>query len=286
MKEQFSFKRQYFPRTMFHICNFIFFTLVVIAMLIPIYKIMVDSVEGAPRYGVNFWPRQPTLQAYQLILTSRSLYWPFLISCYTTVIGTVFGLIICTTAAYVLIHKELPGQKFLSWALLFTMVFSGGLIPTYLTMRSLRLINTLWVILLPGAVSVYNIILMRNFFEGIPGSLFESAELDGCTPVKVFISIVLPLSTPALASIGLFYAVGFWNEYTQYVLFITNTNLYNFQVKLRELVIDDQTLQGAQSFSKAVQNAVVVMATLPFMLVYPFIQRYFVTGITMGSVKE
>jgi putative aldouronate transport system permease protein len=166
------------------------------------------------------------------------------------------------------------------------MVFSGGLIPTYLTMRSLRLINTLWVILLPGAVSVYNIILMRNFFEGIPGSLFESAELDGCTPVKVFISIVLPLSTPALASIGLFYAVGFWNEYTQYVLFITNTNLYNFQVKLRELVIDDQTLQGAQSFSKAVQNAVVVMATLPFMLVYPFIQRYFVTGITMGSVKE
>jgi putative aldouronate transport system permease protein len=286
MKEKLSLRKEYLPRTIFHICNFVFFALVLFAMLVPIWKVIVDSVEGAARYGINFWPRMFTLQAYRHILRSQSLYFPFFISCFTTVTGTFFGLAICTTAAYVLIHKELPGQKMLSWLLLFTMIFSGGLIPTYLTMRSLKLVNTLWVILLPGAVSVYNIILMRNFFEGIPGSLFESAELDGCTPMATFVRIVLPLSIPALASIGLFYAVSFWNEYTTYVIYITNTRLYNFQVKLREIIIDDQTLAGGQAISKTIQNAVIVVATLPFMLVYPFIQRYFVTGITMGAVKE
>jgi len=286
MKERLSFKRRYLPRTLFHLCNFIFFGLVLIAMLVPIYKVVVDSVEGAAKYGMNFWPSQPTLQAYKLILSSKSLYWPFVISCFTTIVGTFFGLLICTTAAYVLIHRELPGQKFLSYALLFTMIFSGGLIPTYLTMRSLKLVNTLWVVLLPGAVSVYNIMLMRNFFEAIPASLFESAELDGCTPMATFVRIVLPLSIPALASIGLFYAVSFWNEYLQYVIYITNTNLFNFQVKLRELIIDSTDIAGGQSYTKAVQNAVIVVATVPFMLVYPFIQRYFVTGITMGAVKE
>jgi putative aldouronate transport system permease protein len=286
MKERLSLRREDLPRTIFHLCNFAFFALVLLAMIIPIFKVIVDSIEGAPRHGMNLWPRQPTFQAYQLILGSRSLYWPFFISCYTTVVGTFFGLVICTTAAYVLIHKDLPGQKLLSYILLFTMIFTGGLIPTYLTMRSLKMVNTLWVILLPSAVNVYNIILMRNFFEGIPGSLFESAELDGCTPMATFLRIVLPLSAPALASIGLFYAVGFWNEYTAYVIYITNTNLYNFQVKLREIIIDDQTLVGGQAYTKAVQNAVIVVATVPFMLVYPFIQRYFVTGVTMGAVKE
>jgi putative aldouronate transport system permease protein len=286
MKERFSFEKDYLPRTVFHLCNFAFFTLVMAAMLIPIFKVFVDSLEGAPQHGMNLWPKQPTLQAYRHILSSKSLYFPFFISCLTTVTGTFFGLFICTTSAYVLIHKELPGQKILSYLLLFTMIFSGGLIPTYLTMRSLRMVNTLWVILLPGAVNVYNIILMRNFFEGIPSSLFESAELDGCTPMATFLRIVLPLSAPALASIGLFYAVGFWNEYTTYVIYITNTNLYNFQVKLREIIIDEQTLAGGQAYSKTIQNAVIIVATVPFMLVYPFCQKYFITGVTMGAVKE
>ena len=286
MKERLSFRKEYLPRTIFHICNFIFFTLVVIAMLIPIWKIIVDSIDGASRHGIFFWPKMPTLEAYQFILRSRTLYWPFFISCFTTVAGTLFGLAICTTSAYVLIHKDLPGQKLLSWALLFTMIFSGGLIPTYLTMRSLKLVNTLWVILLPGAVSVYNIILMRNFFEGIPASLFESAELDGCTPMSIYMRIVLPLSIPALASIGLFYAVSFWNEYTGYVIYITKSDLFNFQVRLRAIIVDNYSLPGGQSIAKSVQNAVIVVATVPFMLVYPFIQRYFVTGITMGAVKE
>jgi putative aldouronate transport system permease protein len=257
-----------------------------IAMLIPILKVFVDSLEGAAQHGMNLWPTRPTLQAYKLILSHRSLYWPFFISCFTTVAGTGFGLFVCTTSAYVLIHRDLPGQKMLSYILLFTMIFSGGLIPTYLTMRALKLVNTLWVILLPGAVNVYNIILMRNFFEGIPPSLFESAELDGCTPMVIFLRIVLPLSAPALASIGLFYAVGFWNEYTTYVIYITNTNLYNFQVKLREIIIDEQTLSGGQAYTKTVQNAVIIVATVPFMLVYPFCQKYFITGVTMGAVKE
>jgi putative aldouronate transport system permease protein len=287
MKDILSFKRQYRSRTVFHICNFVFFTLVLIAMLVPILKVLADSFEGAPTYGIRLWPAQPTIAAYQLILSRKTLYHPFFVSIFTTLTGTVFGLFICTTSAFVLIHKDLPGQKFLSYTMLFTMIFSGGLIPTYLTMRSLRIVNTLWVILLPAAVNVYNIILMRNFFEGIPVSLFESAELDGCTPMNVFLRIVLPLSAPALASIGLFYAVGFWNDYTTYVIYITNTDLYNFQVKLREIIINEQSLSGEiQAYSKTIQNAVIIVATLPFMLVYPFCQKYFITGVTMGAVKE
>ena len=286
MKEKLSFKKEYLPRTIFHICNFAFFTIVLVVMLIPIWKIVVDSLDESARHGIFLWPNRFSVEAYQHILRSRTLYQPFFISCFVTIVGTFFGLCVCTTAAYVLIHKQLPGQKLLSWSLLFTMIFSGGLIPTYLTMRMLGLVNTLWVILLPGAVSIFNIILMRNFFEGIPSSLFESAEIDGCSPVGVYFRIVLPLSVPALASIGLFYAVSFWNEYTSFVIYITDSNLFNFQVRLRALIIEDQSLPGGQSIAKSVQNAVIVVATVPFMLVYPFIQRYFVTGITMGAVKE
>ncbi|NLP45802.1 MAG: carbohydrate ABC transporter permease [Epulopiscium sp.] len=289
MAEKFSFKKEHRARTIFHIVNFIFFAIVVVAMLIPIIKVFVDSLDTSGSYGMRLWPQNPSFSAYKIIFTTTALYKPFLISVYVTALGTFLGLLMCTIGAYVLIQFEMPGRTFFSYLLLFTMIFNGGLVPTYLVMRDLKLLNTLWAIILPASLNVYNLILMRNFFEGIPRSLFEAAEIDGCTPFGIFTKVVLPLSKPALASIGLFFAVAFWNQYTNFTIYISNPRLYNFQVKLRSLIIDDQSLAAASSegiYAKTVQNAAIIVAVLPFVFIYPFCQKYFVTGITMGAVKE
>jgi putative aldouronate transport system permease protein len=268
--------------------NNVFFLIVVLAMLIPLLKVLSDSFDAATVYGINLFPKNFSAAAYKLIFRSRTLLRPLAISGWTTVFGTFLGLVISTIGAYVLTQHKMPGRKFLVNFVMLTMIFNGGLIPTYLTMRTFHLLNTLWAVLLPLSLNVYNMILMKNFFEQIPGSLIESAEIDGCTPFQTFYRIVLPLSKPALASIGLFYAVAQWNEFFNYVMYITNTNLYNFQVKIRELILDSQALEisGATINLRQSQNAMIIVAIIPFMLIYPFCQRYFVQGVTMGAVKE
>lgn len=289
MKEKFTFRNGYAGRTLFKIFNFILFAVIVIAIVIPIYKVLVDSFDLTTVYGLSLWPRKFSTSAYRMIFTTTGLYQPFLISVYVTVLGTLIGLLLCTLGAYVLIQHEMPGRKFFSYFLLFTMIFNGGLVPTYLVIRDFNMLNTLWAVILPISMSVYNLILMRNFFEDIPKSLYESAELDGCTPMGTFWRIVLPLSKAALASIGLFFAVGFWGEYTSFTLYINKAELFNFQVKLRSLILNDESLAVAASEgipAKAIQNAAIIVAILPFAIIYPFCQKYFVTGVTMGSVKE
>lgn len=289
MKEKFSFKKEHRARTIFNIFNFIFFAILSVVMIAPIYKVIVDSFDISGSYGLALWPKTFSFKAYKMIFTSSALYRPFLISIYTTVLGTAIGLILCTLGAYVLLQTEMPGHRFISYFLLFTMIFSGGLVPSFLVMKDLGLLNTLWAVILPASMSVPNLILMRNFFEGIPESLYESAELDGCTPMGIFYRIVLPLSKPALASIGLFFAVSFWGTYTNFTIYITDSALHNFQVRLRSLILNDESLAAAASLginSKSVQNAAIVVALIPFAIIYPFCQKYFVTGVTMGAVKE
>ena len=181
----------------------------------------------------------------------------------------------------------MPGRKLFANILLFTMIFKGGMIPTYLVMTNLGLTNTLWSVILLPAINVYNLVLMRNFFEGIPSSLFESAEMDGCSPMITFFKIVLPLSKAALTAIGLMFAVTYWNDYTNYKLYITNENLYNFQMKLRSLIMGSDlpsALGGATE--NTVKNAAIIVAILPFMIIYPFCQKYFIQGVNVGAVKE
>lgn len=289
MKKKFSFKKGYRARTIFDIFNFIFFLAIMAIMLVPIIKVCVDSLQLKTIYGINLWPEDPSLEAYKIIFTQKSLYRPFLVSVYTTCLGTFLGLLISTIGAYILIQKDMPGVKIFSYMFMFTMIFNAGLVPTYLVIRDLHLLNTFWAILFPLSMNVYNLVLMRNFFEQIPSSLFEAAEIDGCSPMGIFLKIVLPLSKPALASIGLFYAVAMWSEYFHYVLYITDTDKYNFQVKLRSLILDDQSMPAATAkgvSSKTIQNAAIIVAILPFMFIYPFCQRYFITGVTMGAVKE
>ncbi len=265
----------------------LFFILISIIMIIPIYKVLIDSLDLKTAYGMKLFPESFGLEGYISVFTNPTLYKPFLISCLTTVSGTFVGLSISTLGAYVLIQSKMPGRNFIANLLLFTMVFNGGMIPTYLVMKSLHLTNTLWVVILLPAINVYNMVLMRNFFDGIPLSLFESAEIDGCSPMRTFFSIVLPLSKAALAAIGLMFAVSYWNDYTNYKLYITNENLYNFQMKLRSLIMgsDLPTAIGGAT-ENTVKNAAVIVAILPFMIIYPLCQKYFIQGVNIGAVKE
>lgn len=273
----------------FPVVNLVIFLVIVLVTIIPILKIFVDSIDATASYGMNLWPKKPTFNGYKVILSTVALYKPFFISVFVTAVGTCLGLMISTFAGYVLMQFEMPGRTFISYLLLFTMIFQGGMVPTYLAMRDFHLINTLWAIILPATLSVYNIILMRNFFEGIPKSLFEAAAIDGCSPIKTFFSVVLPLSKAALASIGLMFAVNFWNEYTSYTIYISNSKLMNFQVMLRNLILEDTSLSAATSagvYQTTVKNAAIIIAIIPFIFLYPKLQKHFVTGINMGAVKE
>lgn len=271
----------------FPIFNTILFIIVALIILIPMWKVICDSFDAASGYGMNLWPNQFTLAGYKLVLTRSSLYRPFLISCIITVAGTFLGLLLSTLGAYVLIQFQMPGRNFFAYMLLFTMIFNGGMIPTYLVIRDLHMLNTLWAVILPLSINVYNLVLMRNFFEGIPASLFEAAEIDGCSPMGIFIKIVLPLSKAALASIGLMFAVLFWNDYTNIKIYVTKNSLYNFQMKLRALVVDNDLPKSDDKISdNTIKNASIIVAIIPFMILYPFCQDYFVQGVNVGAVKE
>lgn len=271
---------------LFNVINGIIFILISIIMLIPIYKVLVDSFDLSSAYGMGLWPKQFGLAGYASVLSNPTLYRPLMISVGTTLAGTFLGLALSTLGAYVLIQWDMPGRTFFANFLLFTMIFNGGMIPTYLVMKNLGLTNNLLGVVLLPAINIYNLVLMRNFFEGIPQSLFEAATLDGCTPMATFIKVVLPLSKAALASIGLMFAVAYWNDYTNYKLYITDSTLYNFQMKLRSIMMGSDLPQAnGGATENTVKSAAIIIAILPFMILYPFLQKYFVKGVNVGAVK-
>ena len=283
-ERKFKFKKSI---SMYDAVLVLFFIIVSILTLIPIYKVLVDSFDLHTAYGMRLWPKKFGLAGYSAVFTNPTLYRPLMISFGTTVVGTLFGLILSTLGAYVLIQEDMPGRSFLAGMLLFTMIFSGGMIPTYLVMNNLGLTNTLWSVLLIPALNVYNLVLMRNFFEGVPESLFEAAAIDGCSPIGIFFKIVLPLSKAALAAIGLMFAVSYWNDYTNYKIYIVNSDLFNFQMKLRSIILgSDLPAATGGATENTVRNAAIIVAILPFMMIYPFAQKYFVEGVNVGGVKE
>ncbi len=291
MSTKFSFRKGYRARAVFVIFNTLFFIAMMVCMIVPIIKILSDSLMNHTVYGLQLIPDEFNGIAYKYIFSHfnwDSLGGAILISIYTTLMTTFVGLAISTVGAYILIQKEMPGVKIFSYLLMFTMIFNGGLIPTFLVIKAVGLYNSLWAVILTGALNVYNLVLMRSFFEGLPASLFEAAEIDGCTPIGIFFKIVLPLSKASLASIGLFFAVAAWSEYFHYVIYITDPTKYNFQYRLRDLFAD-KTASGGDSGVinlKTLQSAAIVVSIVPFMFIYPFCQRYFMTGVTMGAVKE
>ena len=272
---------------LFDVINYLVFILVGLIVMIPIWKVLVDSFNAVGVYQFRLWPSHFTLVGYRTIIQTTALYQPFINSVITTIFGTLLGLVLSTLGGYVLVQFEMPGRNFLAYALLFTMIFSGGMIPEYLVMKQLGLVNSMWILVVKHGINVYNLVLMRNFFEGIPGSLYEAAKIDGCSPMGIFFKIVLPLSKAALASIGLMFAVTVWNDYSTVKIYITDPSQVNFQYKLRNMIMDGDTPVTAYNVSQTTLfNAGIIAAILPFMILYPFLQKYFVTGVNIGAVKE
>ncbi|MCD7836468.1 MAG: carbohydrate ABC transporter permease [Lachnospiraceae bacterium] len=273
--------------SVFSVVNYIVFIVIGLIILIPIWKVLVDSLNKYGVYQFRLWPRDFTLDGYRTIIETSKLYRPFINSVITTVVGTLLGLVLATLGGYVLIQFDMPGRNIFAYFLLFTMIFSGGMIPEYLVMKQLGLVNSMWVLVVKHGINVYNLVLMRNFFEGVPGSLYEAAKIDGCSPMGIFFKIVLPLSKAALASIGLMFAVTVWNDYSTVQIYITDTDQVNFQYKLRVMIMDGDTPTTAYDVSQTtLYNAGIIAAILPFMVLYPFLQKYFVTGVNIGAVKE
>ncbi|MBQ8947483.1 MAG: carbohydrate ABC transporter permease [Lachnospiraceae bacterium] len=271
----------------FDVVNYIVFILIGLIILIPIWKVLSDSFNAVGVYKFQLFPNKFTLDGYKVIMTTSKLYRPFVNSVITTILGTLLGLVMSTLGGYVLAQEDLPGRTIIAYFLLFTMIFSGGMIPEYLVMKKLHLVNSMWILVVKHGMNVYNLVLMRNFFEGIPGSLFEAAKIDGCSPMGIFFKIVLPLSKAALASIGLMFAVTVWNDYSTVQIYITNRDQVNFQYILRVMVMDGDTPVTQYSVSQTtLYYAAIICAILPFMALYPFLQKYFVTGVNVGAVKE
>ena len=271
----------------FDIVNYIVFVIIALIVLIPIWKVVVDSFNSVGVYKFMPWPEDFTFNGYLTIFTTKRLYRPFLNSVITTVLGTLLGLVLSTLGGYVLTQKDMPGRNALSFFILFTMIFDGGMIPQYLVYKQLHLVDTMWVLVITHGMNVYNLVLMKNFFEGIPESLFEAAKIDGCSPMGIFFKIVLPLSKAALASIGLMFAVTVWNDYSTVQIYITNPDQGNFQYKRRVMIMDGDTPTTAYKVSQnTLYYAAIVVAILPFMAAYPFLQKYFVQGVNVGAVKE
>ena len=272
---------------LFDAINYLVFIIVALIVVLPIWKVVVDSFNAVGVYKFLLWPTEPTLGGYKTIIETQGLYRPFLNSIITTVVGTLVGLAIATLGGYVLAQEDLPGRNILAYMLLFTMIFAGGMIPEYLVMKKLHLVNSMWILVVTHGINVYNLVLMKNFFEGIPASLYEAAKIDGCSPMGIFFKIVLPLSKAALASIGLMFAVTIWNDYSTVKIYITNPDQTNFQYKLRNMVMDGDTPVTSYAVSQnTLFNAGIMAAILPFMIAYPFLQKYFVTGVNIGAVKE
>ena len=285
----------------FVFCNNIIIVLAVFLTLYPLIYVLSASISDPNLVNSGqmwLFPRGVTFEGYSRVFRNSDIWIGYRNTIFYTAAGTLISLVVTVPCAYALAVDRLPGKKFISGLFLFTMFFGGGLIPLYLLVRDMGLLNTVWAVLLPSAGSIWNIIITRTFFRTtIPRELEEAAEIDGCSTLKKFFRIILPLSTPIIAVMALFYGVGRWNSYFQEMIFLSDRNLFPLQVFLRELLVVTQMDTSSMSTSDAVsmaeqariasiiKYAVMIVATLPVIAVYPFLQRYFVKGVMVGSIK-
>lgn len=282
-------------RKIFVVCNTTFLVLVALICLLPLINLFAISLSGkaaANSGSVTFWPVDFTTLAYEKTFGNNNFLRSIMISLGRTAIGTLFSMFVITTAGYAL-SKEFKGRTPLMWFFVFTMLFGGGLIPSYMVNTSLGLKNSFWVYILPGAFSCYNLILIMNFFKSIPKALEEAALIDGANFFTVLWKIFLPLSKPGLATVALFIMVGHWNEWFTGILYMSDTKNYPLASFLQVIVVQgnqqdlalDPTSALAMS-ERTIKAAQIFIGALPILLVYPFLQKYFVKGIVMGAVKE
>lgn len=281
--------------SLFEIINILIFVLLGILCVFPYLHLLAKSFSSSAAVNtgsVVIWPIGFHLNNYRHAFTGSNFLNAAVISILVTAIGTAGGLFMTAMCAYSLSKPELPGRKVFLLMFVFSMLFYGGIVPSYFLMRTLGLINTLWAMVLPLVFSTYNMLILKTFFEGIPDSLAESARIDGANNFRIFLSIILPISLPSLATIGLFMAVGYWNNYFHPSMFITKQSLKPLQVFLYEIINSEGDPEQLASLSQTpnvttggLQAATIMAATVPILVLYPFLQKYFVKGLTLGSVK-
>lgn len=277
--------------------NFIVLCLFLVIIAYPLLFVISASFSaGTATMSLSLIPKRFSLAGYEAVLQYKDIWTGYKNSLFYMLCGTALCLAMTVLMAYPLSRSDFAGRKVIMLLAMVTMYFSGGLIPTFLVVQKLGLLNTRWALLLPGCLSVYNMIVMRTYFKtSIPGELLESAQLDGCGNIRYMVSILLPLSGPILAVIGLFYAVGIWNAYFDAMVYVsTKRNYYPLSLFLREILIlnttdidqmDISTLMALEERRNVMKYAVIVVSSLPVMIIYPFVQRFFVKGVMIGAVK-
>lgn len=290
-----SIKRRSVGDIIANVIIYILLTLIAVIMVIPFIYVIAASFATEAEIQTRpifFIPDSPTLDAYARIFDMNDMgtrvFHSLLISVCVTAIGTFINLFFTTTMAYGLSRSNLIGKKPLLNMVLFTMVFGGGMIPLFLVVKGLGMYDTYAALILPGAISAYNMIIVRNFFMELPRELEEAASIDGCGDIGIFIKIALPLSLPCLATFGLFYAVGHWNNYFGALLYLEDSTKFPFQLVLRNIVMqtaETQTDPNALIPEDTLKMAVIVIGTVPILIVYPFLQKHFAAGVMVGAVK-
>ncbi|MBB3112148.1 multiple sugar transport system permease protein/putative aldouronate transport system permease protein [Paenibacillus phyllosphaerae] len=283
----------------FDAANHLLLGLLLIIIIYPLLYIVsasISSSEAVIAGEVWLWPVQPTLDGYMAVFANKMIWSGFMNSFYYAGVGTLINVIVTLLAAYPLSRTDLFGRGFFMLLFVFTMMFSGGLIPTYLVVKALGLLDTRWALIIPTALSVWNMIIARTYFQTtISSELLEAGQMDGCNDYRFLWSIVLPLSGPIIAVIALFYAVGHWNQYFHAMIYLRDESLFPLQLVLRDILIQNEVdfsamsdageLVRRQGIRELLKYSLIVVSTLPIMVVYPFVQKYFVKGMMIGSLK-
>lgn len=264
-----------------------------ILTLYPIWheaSLSFSSMEEAMRGGWFLLPRQFTLAAYEAVFSSGYIWTAYGNTMFVTLLGTTLSTLLTASTAYPLIQARMPGRKPIMFLILFTMLFSGGMIPSYLLVKSLGLVNSLWALIIPSAISAFNVIVMRSFFAELPAELEESAMMDGANPIYVFWKIILPLSMPVLSTIALWEAVSHWNNFFSALIYLNDKSNYTLPVMLRD-VINGQELarmtgEVTEASTDSVIAATIIVSMVPIMCVYPLLQKHFVKGVMIGAIKS
>lgn len=278
----------------FQVVNIVFLGLLGLSMFLPILHVLAKSLSGVSALAngsIGLLPIDFTIINYKYVLSNPAILRSFAVTIYITVVGTLINLIMTSSIAYPLSREEYKGRKIFLVMILLTMIFPAPLIPLFILVKELNMMNSLWSLMIPGAISAFNFFVMRSFFQQIPKELIESSRIDGCGETRILWNMILPLSKPVMATVGLFYAVVHWNTYMHALYFINKPQLYPLQVKLRQMLLLDQVESGDAMFSdllgtpEGIQMATVIVAMIPIIVVYPFLQKYFVKGMLLGSIK-
>lgn len=287
-----TYDKKYSP---FQITLTIFFILVILAVLLPIINIVATSFSGREAIAmgkVGLFPVDFTTSAYKMVFGDKSMLRSLLFSIILMLAKTVVSMVLTILAAYPLSKRNLPGNRAIMLLITITMYFSAGMIPNYLLVKQLHLINTFWVLILPAAITPFNLIILRSFFMSINPSLFDAAYIDGCTEMQTLRMIAIPLSKAAILTLSLFYAVSRWNTVSDIILYVQNTNFYTLQYKLKLMLdtinipYDEMDAALREIVAENFKAACIVFTMIPVLIIYPFVQKYFRQGVMVGGIKE